>query len=270
MFQERVFGSSEFFFSRVIGSTTSATLKFHLLLNNNIMMALSDNDSELSDAPTTLTTPFTIAAGSVASSKPAQHTRGVKDRRPIVPKNPPKPSQKQTPALDNDAPLAEIPVRILEKETEEASSSDDLRLEDSAFKVPLQTPGPGSSVSQASSSSLKRPRGKTSAIHEYVTQQGDLLICKKCSKTYKLSGGTGAITRHLADKHFINPRASRISEKRIREGTAIDAANSVGLRAMSKSKKGEGSNLWLSALIRLLWSTCIYTGQFKKTFLLIW
>ena len=35
------------------------------LFDNNIIMALSDNESELSEALTTTTTPFTIAAGSV-------------------------------------------------------------------------------------------------------------------------------------------------------------------------------------------------------------
>ncbi len=51
-------------------------------------MAHSDNDSELSEAPATTTTPFTIAARSVASTtgpKPASRTRNVATRRGVVP-----------------------------------------------------------------------------------------------------------------------------------------------------------------------------------------
>lgn len=58
-------------------------------------MALNDDDSELSEAPTNATTLFTIAARSVASSagpKLAQSTQNVATRRGVIP---PKFSQKK-------------------------------------------------------------------------------------------------------------------------------------------------------------------------------
>lgn len=99
--------------------------------------------------------------------------------------------------------------------------------------------GPGSGASQVSDQSLafKRPRAKTSAIHEHVTQQNDTLSCNRCSRTYKLSGGTGAVIRHLKDKHFIDVTPSGIAVKRIREETAIDLAILRGTEINIKAKE---------------------------------
>ena len=70
----------------------------------------------------------------------------------------------------------------------------------------------------------KRLRHKTSSIHEHVSTQGDQYICNRCSKAYSVSGGTGAVARHLKAKHSINPTASGVAEKRIKEGRSIDQA----------------------------------------------
>ena len=58
-----------------------------LLFNNHIIMAHSDNESELSEAPTTAINPFIIAARSVASTKIVKHIRNIDSRRSVVPKN---------------------------------------------------------------------------------------------------------------------------------------------------------------------------------------
>ena len=58
-------------------------------------MAPSDDESGLSEAPTTATNPFTIAAKSTASSKPpAKGTRNLEIRRGVVPPKPRKPPKK--------------------------------------------------------------------------------------------------------------------------------------------------------------------------------
>ena len=88
----------------------------------------------------------------------------------------------------------------------------------------LQTPGPGSSVSQVSGSSSKRSRALTSRIHDHIRKEGDKLICNRYSKVYKSTGGTGAMSRYLKEKHSIDPAVSSVAEKIIREGTSIDAA----------------------------------------------
>lgn len=133
-------------------------------------MASSDHDSGVSEAPATTTTPFTIAARSTTSSKPAKHTRNIKTRRPV---NPAKVSRKRsqrptTPrASDDHSPLVAIPVGTIEIPEEEETSSEDSFKDSEAPEISaLQTPGPESSVSQVSG---KRTRAKTSVIHEYVT-----------------------------------------------------------------------------------------------------
>ena len=193
-------------------------------------MAPPDNDSELSETPTILKTPFNIFARSTASSKPAKHARDAVTRRPVVPS---KSSQKrptpQVPILrasDDDSSPVTIPVSVAERSyiagvmDEERNSP-----EDSAPDVSLlQKSGPRSSVSQASGTSSKKPRAKTSHIHDYISTRGDNFVCNRCSKVYKSSGGTGAIARHLKKAHSIDPTASGIAGKKPRERTAIDAA----------------------------------------------
>ena len=58
-----------------------------LLFNNHIIMIYSDDDSELSEAPTTAINPFIIAAKSVASTKIVKHIRNTDSRRSVIPKN---------------------------------------------------------------------------------------------------------------------------------------------------------------------------------------
>ena len=99
------------------------------------------------------------------------------------------------------------------------------------------TPAPGTSLPQGPRVSAKRLRAKTSRIHDYVTTQGDNFVCNRCSRTYKTSGGTGAISRHLKKAHSIDPTASGVPEKRIRERTAIDAAIMRGAERNVKAEE---------------------------------
>ncbi len=129
---------------------------------------------------------------------------------------------------DNHTPLVQIPVIASESIQQEEESSKESEAEN-----PSQIPNPGSSVSQPSQPSsgltsglvsFKRSRAKTSAIYKFITQRGKLLVYNRYSKTYQLSGGTGAITRHLKEKYLIKPTATYLAEKRRNEGTSIDAA----------------------------------------------
>ena len=191
-------------------------------------MAPSDVESELSEAPTTLTTPFTIAAKSTDSSKPpAKATRNLLTRRPVVPPNQPKQTKKRpkppTPRpSDNHASLADIPIDVPERSDEEEETSEDSN-NNSDLDI-SHTPGPGSSVSQTSHSSVKRPRAKTSTIHTHIITRGDQFVCRTCSKAYHSSGGSGAIARHLKKEHGIDPTVSAFAEKRVKDRTSIDAA----------------------------------------------
>lgn len=116
----------------------------------------SESDlSDLSEALTTLTTPFSIAARTVASAK---HTRNIENRRPIVPRVPKK--KRPAPAIprgsDDHAPLIAIPTAPTESPDNEPETS--LSSEDATQEIStLQIPGPGSSVSQATGSFFKRP-----------------------------------------------------------------------------------------------------------------
>ena len=59
-----------------------------LLFNNHITMAHSDDESELSEASTTISTSFTIAARTTTSSHhPAKQTRNISTRRGVVDPN---------------------------------------------------------------------------------------------------------------------------------------------------------------------------------------
>lgn len=205
-------------------------------------MAYSDNESDLSEAPTTTITPFSIAARSTASSsKPAQRTRNIAERRPVVPKAPPKPPKKR-PAIpilraSNDhSPLTEIPIYVTGTPDEERETSAEK--ESTPEVSTLETPGPGSSVSQASG--VKRTRPTTSSIHEFISRRGGQYACNRCGKMYSVSGDTGAIGRHLKKLHSIDPSPSGVAEKRIRDGTDVAAAilrgAEVNIKADEKRK----------------------------------
>ena len=93
-------------------------------------MAPNDHESELSEAPATLTTPLIIAAKSArstVSSRSAKHTRKATTRRGLLP---PKNSQKkptpQAPILrasDDHSRLAGVPVDVPERQNDEEESS---------------------------------------------------------------------------------------------------------------------------------------------------
>ena len=131
----------------------------------------NNSDSELSEAPEDSVTPFTIAkAQSIASSgpAPAKHTRFFSQRKGIVL---PKASQKRLsqashPTQEDPAALATIPIYDREM-------PDALELSDAEEELDyLHTPGPGSSISQSSSSiSIKRSRPQTSGVWEHCTRQ---------------------------------------------------------------------------------------------------
>ena len=188
-------------------------------------MTSSDAESELSKAPTNPTNPFSIAARSAVSSIPADRTRHKGTRRGIMsPKRLKKRSSTQaatSQASNNHTALATVPI-----DASETSDQDDQEGEEDGeeeFSQNSQTPGPESSVSQASTS-FKRPRAKTSGIYENVNLRDHRFYCNHCSKSFAISGGTGSVARHLKKAHSIDSSHNSIAEKRIREGTAIDIA----------------------------------------------
>ena len=212
-----------------------------LLFNNHIIMAHSDNESELSEAPTTATNPFTIAAGSVASTKIAKHTRNIDSRRPVVPgKTKPKATQQriESRASDDYSPLVEIPTRPTERPDNEENASTSSESEDpNPTPASLQTPGSESSVSQRSEAFRKRSRARTSTIHEYITVRDNRYIYNRCSRAYHYSDGIGAISRHLKKNHSIDPTVNAIAEKRVQDETDIDT---VILREAEVNKQLKG------------------------------
>lgn len=196
-------------------------------------MAPSHNDSKLSQAPIILTTPFSIAARSTISSKLAKYKRNAAVQKSIVSPKSSKSSQKRAPSLapilppsDEHSKTVAVPSSVTER-SDTAVAMDEQRepSEDSTPDVSsLQTTGLGSSVSQPSGTPFRKPRAKTSHIHEYISTRGENFVCNRCSKVYKSSGGTGAISRHLKKAHSIDSTASGIAKRRTREATAIDAA----------------------------------------------
>lgn len=192
---------------------------------------MSDQESELSTAPTIQTNPFSIAARSTASSAPAKHTRNIASRRPILEAK--QLSQKhsttsqQRLSIDYTA-LATIPTAI---EDELKAKEDDDLSEDSATAISssrLPQSGLKSSVSYSSTSSIRKSRAKTSGVHKHCTQQsyhdGSYFVCNYCSKSYKCTGGTGTMTRHLKERHQIDPFLSTVALRRKTEGSTIEAA----------------------------------------------
>ncbi len=206
-------------------------------------MTSSNNDSERLEVPTNLETH--IASRSRTSGKLAKHARNAAIQRSVVSPRPstssPNRPTSQTPTSrisDGRSKLATMPISATGKSDtagvtgEKGQSSGDSTQGASL----LQTPGLGSSVSPAPETPLKRPRAKTSHIHEYISTRGDSFVCNHCSRAYKSSGGTGAISRHLKKAHSIDSAASGIAEKRIREEAVVDAAI---LREAEISSKAE-------------------------------
>lgn len=205
-------------------------------------MAPSDNESDLSEAPSHLSNPFTIAARSTGSSAILQNTRYKYDRRPVVPTVPKKTSLshlRPPPRAAKDySPLQEIPVtasgmdtdtdtdmlieHLLEEEQEQQESQEPF------MDSPSHTPGPSSSISQDSSNSSKRQRVVTSDIWpQAILEQraiGLYMVCKHCRKAYKYSAGTKNMKDHLRKEHKWDPAASGVAQRRQYDGSSVDAA----------------------------------------------
>ena len=92
----------------------------------------------------------------------------------------------------------------------------------------LRTPGPGSSVSQSSDTWQQSKQVKTSWIHKFsrLYKQGNISYwgCNHCSASYRISGGTAVLSKHLKLKHGIDPEASSVARKRDQNGTAVYTA----------------------------------------------
>lgn len=197
------------------------------------LMASSNTSSELSKAPTSLKNPFSIAARSTISSITSKYTRDARVQWSIVSPKSSKYSQKQTPSPTVILPPAGepsdtviIPISVPER-SNTIGAMDEQRepSEDSTSDSPsLQTTGQGSNVSQPTGTSFRKQRAKTSHVHEHISTRGEDFVCNRCSKVYKSSGGTGAISRHLKRAHSIDSTASGIAKRRIREIIAVDAA----------------------------------------------
>ena len=103
------------------------------------MMAQSDGDSSLSDAPSSHVTssshvtPFTLATHSTTSSGPAsaRHTQKFADRRPIVPPKKARaraqPPQTQPSQIPTPPPVIPVTIEQVMKEGEiiESANEDD-------------------------------------------------------------------------------------------------------------------------------------------------
>lgn len=191
-------------------------------------MAVSDDESVLSEALSITTNPFSIAAKSTVSSNSAKHTRNAATRRPIV---------SSTPLLRKKLPHSQVTILRNSNEVSDpatygttpvnahtADDDDEGRELSADPDVPSPTPDSEPDTSRLLQASLKRRRTQHSYIHEHIITQAHHFVCKICSKAYKRTGGTGAISRHLKDVHTIDPAASSVAMKRQREGTVVDMA----------------------------------------------
>ncbi|MCJ1269200.1 hypothetical protein MMC22_009089 [Lobaria immixta] len=125
----------------------------------------SNNDSEILDAPSNLTTPFSIAAKSNISSVPARHIRNTATRRPIlVPQLPMtrSPDVSTFEASSNQSSFSTMPTGI-EERTKDAEfiNDEEESLENSAagnslVNSPSQIPGPETGLSQSSATPRQR------------------------------------------------------------------------------------------------------------------
>ena len=64
-------------------------------------------------------------------------------------------------------------------------------------------------------------------------------MCNRCSKNYSITGGTGAIGQHLKNEHCIDRTTSLLAEKRLREGTSINAVilRGAGINVEAEEKR---------------------------------
>ena len=190
----------------------------------HIVMAPVDKEPELSKARTTFKNPFSLAARSTTSSKPAKDTRHAPN---------------QSPAAHNKSSRRPVPSERADTTSNSATETAEAEVLTEEDGGMAQDSIPDLSVSQApgtASRSSRRSRAKTSHIHRHITTRGENFVCNTCSRSYKTTGGTGAIARHLKKAHAIDSTASGPAEKRIRERTAIDAAI---LRGAEMSIKAE-------------------------------
>ena len=114
--------------------------------------------------------------------------------------------------------------------------------------------------------SFKRSRAEISEIYEYASLRNDRFYCNHCFKSFAISDNTGAVTRHLKTAHSIKSTHSSIAEKRIREGTAIDAVRlrdaKINIKAEEQQRKAlMGVGLDKATLEYLYLQWVIVTGS---------
>ena len=175
----------------------------------------SDDESELSEALTTPSNPYTIAkiqAPSIATSSapPFERTRFFASKRPLVQKTSKKAYHPPTPTPSSDAHK--------QSQEKEHIEEKDILIDKLDLGV-LDTPGPPFSIFLSSASSLQKSRPKTSWIHEHYSckrlPSGQTVYqCNYCLKVYNIIGGTSAFGNHLKKKHRIDPVAGSVAEKR--------------------------------------------------------
>lgn len=222
-------------------------------------MDYSDTESTLLEAYSTPSQPSSQATSSAPPSVPADRTRNRSLRKGVIPaKNSTqsqlpfsRPTQRDS---DNYRLLENIPISI-ERQLEAAALIDkeEEKLEDTSLDLSPYTPGPGSSISQASSTvSRKRRREKISNIYTHCTLQnredGPYFACNHCTKTYKQNGGTANMSKHLRERHQWDPSASGVARKRQLDGTAVDTAIRRGAEANSATEQLRREALLASGL----------------------
>ena len=204
-----------------------------------ITRQMSEHESELSDAPTNPSNPFSKAKGvvtaapSTVSSRIAGRTRHRDQRRGIVQ---PKPSKTLAPQgsddLDvNQASLARIPTGIQEQESNYGNSGcfDDFEDPD-ASDADNELPNTQEEALHSSQTSTrqKRARVKTSIIHSQVIEVFENGVarwrCKHCGKKYDVRGGTTNVKKHLIARHQWVPNADRQTLKRQRQNVSLTEA----------------------------------------------
>ena len=185
----------------------------------------SEAEFDLFETPTNPSNPFTIAkkqVPSIAASSASlfEQTRFFASKRQLVQKVPKK--TRQPPIFSTSSGLR---GQLQEKEQVEEV---DMLVDESDLDFP-DTPGPASSISFSSASSLQKARPKTSWIHQHCSSKRSpngksIYQCNYCKKTYTATGGTGALSTHLKSKHGIDPEANSVAEKRDRNGSAVHQA----------------------------------------------
>ena len=174
--------------------------------------------SEKSEDPGPKVVPFTPAAGFTTCPKNAELTQSSPTPRPAVLSESPRdsclPNTSARQASDDVSSLDGLHSSVTEK-------SDVAMEEEADGEASSRDFTPGVLMLQPRVS-IKKPRTKTSHIHDHISTQGDSFICNSCSRSYKISGGTGAIARHLKKFHSITPTASGLAGKRTQERSLFD------------------------------------------------